>query len=214
MKQLHSKDGKATFTLPVKYKPSTADKDRITFSFHYPSMEPIRPGKAPEDDEITIYLSPTKASDRSSENYAKNLEHYAIDRFNPARLGLQYRIGQQGIYRMYQMGNPDEPKDLSTYYIFQAADGQLIYIKDPVPFIVLFTAHRTIAYRFDVQYTIAKKIGKDFVKIDEVVTAPWNPSAVRPSPMMMPVAPSLPRGKRNSIFWKRSTGNIILRCKI
>ena len=174
VKQLRTKDGKATFTLPVKYEADDADKNLITFAFHYPSMEPIKPGNAPEKDQIKIYLSPTIAPDRSSANYAKNLEDNAVDHFDPNRRGLEYRIGHQGIYRKYQLGNPDEPDDLSTYYVFQASDRQLVTVKDPVPIIVLFKAHRTIDYRFDVQYTIAKKIGKDFVKIDEVVTTLIN----------------------------------------
>ncbi|MGZ9710280.1 hypothetical protein ACXX82_05645 [Glaciimonas sp. GNP009] len=169
VKQLHSNDGKATFTLPVKYEADDADKNLITFAFHYPSMEPIRPGKAPEKDEVEIYLSPTSAPDRSSANYAKNMEDNAIDHFDPTRRGLEYRIGYQGIYRMYQLGNPNKPDSLSTYYIFQAADEQAVRVQDPLPWTFVYIAHRTIDYRFDVQYTIAKPIGKDFVKIDEVV---------------------------------------------
>ncbi|MEB0164365.1 hypothetical protein QN360_15840, partial [Glaciimonas sp. CA11.2] len=182
VKQLHSKDGKATFTLPVKYIPSTAREGKIIFAFHYPSMEPIRPGKAPENDEVEIYLSPTIAPDRSRANAAKNLEKNAIDQFNSNRPGLEYRIGQFGIYRMYQEGDPDKPDSLSTYYVFQAADGQRVWVKDPVNFMFLYKVLRTMDYQFDVQYTIAKPIGKDFFKIDEVVTALLNQNTTFQSP--------------------------------
>ncbi|MGZ9711088.1 hypothetical protein ACXX82_09800 [Glaciimonas sp. GNP009] len=174
VKQLHSNDGKATFTLPFKYKPSTANKDRIIFAFHYPSLEPIRPGYAPEEDQITIYLSPTIAPDRSRANAAKNLEANAIGQFDSHRPGLEYHVGQSGIYRMYQEGNPDKPDSLTKYYVFKAADGQRVWVEDPVDFIVLYKALRTIDYHFDVQYTSAKELGKNFAKIDEVVTTLIN----------------------------------------
>lgn len=174
MRQLHSKDGKATFTLSAKYEADDTDKYVIIFSFHYPSLEPIRPGRYPEKDQITLFLRPTIAPDRSAENYAKNLEDNAIDQFDPARRGLEYRVGHQGIYRMYQMGNPKKPDSLSTYYVFEAPDGQEVSVQDPLPWMVVYIAHRTINYRFDVQYTIAKPIGKDLVKIDEVVTTLIN----------------------------------------
>ena len=170
VRQLHSGDGKATFTLPEKYKTKDTNKELITFAFHYPGMAPITPGSAPEKDEIKIYLSPATVSDLPRVNYAENLEKNAIDEFDPSRRGLEYRVVNRGIYRRYQQGNPKELESLSTYYIFQATDGQPVAIKDPLPFIVNFKAIRTIDDRFNLQYTIAKPIGKDFVKIDEVVS--------------------------------------------
>ncbi|WP_323506038.1 hypothetical protein [Glaciimonas sp. Gout2] len=170
VRQLHSSDGKATFTLPQKYETNNTNTELITFAFHYPDMAPITQGSAPKKDEIKIYLSRTTVSDFPRINDAENMEKNAIDQFDPSRRGLEYRVENRGIYRRYQQGNPKELESLSTYYIFQAADGQPVAIKDPLPFIVSFKALRTIDDHFDLQYTIAKPIGKDFIKIDQVVT--------------------------------------------
>lgn len=170
MKQLHSKDGKATFTLPAKHQCDNPNKDRITFAFHYPDMAPITQGKAPEKDEIKIYLSRASETDCSSANYARHLEDNAIDYFDPMRSEAKYRTGREGVYRTYQLGKPNTPDSVSIYYIFQAADKQQVWVNDPARWMCVFKVHRTVDSYFDVQYTIAKSLGKDFFEIDKIVT--------------------------------------------
>ena len=170
MKQIHSKDRKATFTLPAEHQRDNPNKDRITFAFHYPDMTPITQGNAPEKDEIKIYLSLVLATDRLNTSYAKNLEENAIDYFDPMRSDTKYRTGREGIYRKYQLGKPDKPDLVSIYYIFQAADKQQVWVNDTARWMCVFKVHRTVDSYFDVQYTIAKSLGKDFFEIDKIVT--------------------------------------------
>ncbi|PUA18811.1 hypothetical protein [Glaciimonas sp. PCH181] len=180
LKRLSSYDGAVIFTLPAQYKPSDADEKLITFAFRYPSMEPILPGMTEKDDQIKIHIRRTQTPKRSSANYATGLEARAAEKFDPRRRNLEYWTGHHGIYRTYQQGSPQLPNAVNTYYVFEAKDRQMVYVKD-AHFTATTKVHRTIDYRFDVQYTVAKALGNNFIKFDNIVTTLINRNTtVRP----------------------------------
>ncbi|KAF3997661.1 hypothetical protein [Glaciimonas immobilis] len=174
MKQLHTTDGRATFTLPSNYLYNDSSEDMITFAFHYPGMQSIAPGKIHAEDQIRIYLRPLDSNNLPWITAPASLRDNALQHFDPDHPGRVYQTGQQGLYRTYQQGDPDIPRLLRTTYSFQAADGQTVTITDPAPIAAMYRAHRTIKDRFVVEYTIVKSVGRNFREIDDVVTSLIN----------------------------------------
>jgi hypothetical protein len=169
VKILKSRDGSVTFTLPSQYQTSDASAERLTFALHYPSKIPIAPGKASEADQILIFIMQIDSARAIQNEFRESWEKQAGSNYDPNRPGRHYRYGEKGPYRIYYLGPPEKIPPENVYYFFRAKDGQNVLASERDGS-VLFKIQRRIGDYFEVQYLVAKNLGRDFEKIDQDVT--------------------------------------------
>lgn len=168
---LRDGDASATLVLPAAYRvqpPSPTSGIRI--DFEYPSMLPAEKPAELSKMSVFVALSELKQSRRYGSLAEMMFEEATSDHFDPTKPGLAYRAGRKGAYQIFHRGDPAGSGVFSTYYIFKAADGQWVRVRDGGQDSAIYLANRQITKNLSIQYEFVKSIGTDFIQIDEVVT--------------------------------------------
>ncbi len=169
MKKIELTNGEslARFAMPASYKAQRKTKGLMVFSLKYPSMEPHNPDGIPQADEIAVWVELFERQGSTERMVAE-----ALDQFNPERPGHEYHAGTEGPYELYRhiRGKGEAKKEITTY-VFKAKDGSLVGVEDPGAWSVSYEVLRKIAPDLQITYLIAKPLGRDFIQIDEAVTA-------------------------------------------
>ncbi len=170
MEEIELRNGNlhTTFVMPATYKVERGTEALMVFRCKYPGMEPLDPNGMPQDDDINVYI--TLLDNRPSTT--ERIVAEAQDHFNPERPGQKYHVGKQGSYELYRSitGTKNSHGIEVITYVFQAKDGKLVGVENPGNWSVNYEAERKIGNDLHIKYLISKKLGQDFIKIDEVVT--------------------------------------------
>lgn len=151
----------ATLALPAAYRAKAFSTDGAQFRCQYPSMQPEPAASEMEAPELTVNVLLGK----SKKSFAQiTIEEAQSDHFDPERPGAIYRAGTKGEYQVFHRGQSvNDPKGFTTYYLFQAKDGQWVQVDD-------YSFRRQIGSNITVIYFFAKSKVTDFIHMDEVVT--------------------------------------------
>ncbi|XLZ71257.1 hypothetical protein ABT364_04635 [Massilia sp. SR12] len=158
---------RAVFLLPEAYKAEGKTGNLLVFRFKYPQMGPIGLGEMPQADEVSMFIELIEHGGSTERMVAE-----ALDQFDSTRPAREYRAGEDGPYALYRQHiGRGATQTESTTYVFTGKDGALVGVNDPGRWSGSYEAVRRIAPNLQVKYLIAKPLGRDFIGIDEVVTA-------------------------------------------
>jgi hypothetical protein len=157
----------ATFNISASYKSRNKVNNLLVFRLKYPSMEPLDPDGMPQPDGISVYIQLFERQGSTERMVSEALSHV-----NPARTGHEYRAGSEGRYELYRhiRGRGESAIEV-TNYVFKANDGALVGVEDPGSWSGSYEAVRKMEPNLHIKYLVAKPLGRDFILIDERVTA-------------------------------------------
>jgi hypothetical protein len=165
--ELVHRDVTATFIMPASYKSRNKVSNLLVFRLKYPSMKPLDPDDMPQPDGISVYIELFER-----QGSTERMVSEALNKVNPAHTGHQYHAGTEAPYELYRhiRGRGESAVEV-TNYVFKAKDGALVGVEDPGNWSGSYEAVRKIEPNLHIKYLIAKPLGRDFILIDEKVTA-------------------------------------------
>jgi hypothetical protein len=130
-------------------------------------MARANPDGIPQADEIAVWI---KLFERRGSTERMVAE--ALDQFNPELPGHEYHAGTEGPYELYRafVGRGETRVEVS-YHVFKAKDGSLVGVEDPGTWSGSYKVLRKIAPDLQITYLIAKPLGRNFIEIDQDLTA-------------------------------------------
>lgn len=174
----------ATFILPVVYHARKGMGASMNFRCNYPGMEPPMAGAALSEGDLNVCLRLGTSSGK-----AEALMAEAADFFQPQYPEQIFRAGTHGPYELLRSiqryGTAEESEGL--FYLFKGADGKMVGIEDRGPDALYassafaqpafpvstvagnYQADRRMGTDLHVNYSIARKAGRDFMKIDSAI---------------------------------------------
>jgi hypothetical protein len=153
------------FGLSAMYHAKQELPGLITFRCKYPAMEATQQDRSSEETISIQILTDTGHINRpqfflnqvAADTTRTTFDNKLLDRL----------VGKQGSYDVFQRQRKATNKMVTTF-VFTAKDGQLVLVE---PLVFGYFISRNISHDIAIGYNIfPKKIGNDFIKIDETVS--------------------------------------------
>ena len=159
----------ASVSLPEGFVGQQSVENLLVFRLQYPSLKGRSPDDMPQADTVDVFLELASRTDSS-----ERLVREALPEFDPTRPNRQYRLpnaagaAQYTLYQHFSGRPPQQQVVLS--YVFTAQDGALVAVEDPGSWTKNYVFTRRIGVDLHLKYLVAKDLGRDFIKIDGVVS--------------------------------------------
>lgn len=142
--RLSDGESSQSFVMPAMFMAGQPTKSLLRFAVQYPSMGARDWKRAPQNDEITVWISFGREAGRT-----ESLVKRAADKIDPTLPGQFYHDGKQGPFEIYR-GMLDKTSLLPqvVIYVFRDDEGQLVGVEDPGNWSRAYNVQRQMVQKF------------------------------------------------------------------